>query len=102
MPDLIRWSARLRDRRTDFRCATDPTPLLAPRGLQLKHYVGPTRKRLVKSVGFITPDGLRGLNTLSGYRRLNTPYYIKYINININIETPRRRRVGPRGAATWP
>ena len=35
----------------------------------------PTRKRLVKSVGFITPDGLRGSNTLPVYGRLKTPIY---------------------------
>ena len=57
-----RWSARPRDRRADFRCASDPTPNLAPCGLQLKHCVGlsPTLKKLRKTVRFIRSGGYEG------------------------------------------
>ena len=55
----------------------------------------------MKPVGFITPDGLEGSNALLVYGRLNTLIYRVY-NININMYTPRRRRVGPCGAATCP
>ena len=35
-----RWSTHPRDRRTDFQGAADPTPGIAPCGLQLKQLCG--------------------------------------------------------------
>ena len=58
------------------------------------------RNKIEEIVGFIRSDGLDALNTLPIYGRLNT-YYVDYKN-NIYMYTPRRRRVGPRGATTWP
>ena len=47
-------------------------------------WISPTRLKLLKPVGFISPNGLRGLNTFPVYGKLKTPIYIVY-NININI-----------------
>ena len=64
----------------------------------------------MKPVGFITPDGLEGSNTLPVYGRLNTPIY-RVDNININICTSVgaawARVALPRGpkchiTSTWP
>ena len=57
--------------------------------------LSPTRRKLSEGIGFIICDIFRGLIIPSDKRK--AIYIITYIN-----NTPRRRRMGPRGAATWP
>ena len=84
--DHDRWSASTRLTRGCFalRPIDVPPSATSPETKITVWDFSPTRKRLVKSVGFINPDGLRGSNTLLVYERLKTPIYIVY-NININI-----------------
>ena len=61
--DPDRWSASASDRHVISTRTVDPTPLIAPRSLHLKTLLwdfSPTGKKLVESVGFIWPDGLKG------------------------------------------
>ena len=72
--DHDRWSASTRLTRgsSALRPIGVPPSAMSPETKITVWDFSPTRKRLVKSVGFIRPDGLRGLNTFPDYGKLKT------------------------------
>ena len=104
--DHLRWTVSARDRCAIFCASSDPMHRERPRHLHFKERVGlsPTREKLRKAIGFIisgVSEGWIPIRYTEGWT-LYTINYIKNIYIFAHVTLPRRRRVGLRGAATWP